>query len=267
LVQRRGFQSIGISTLALAALLLAGTAVARQGAAGPTKAERVEARLERQLERQLERALRQVPPVEGVPEPLACAERLAEIARYAPLPSRSGPDTCGSPDLVRLESVLISPRSRVVLEPAAVLRCGMAEAVARWVREDVAPAAAELGAPLAAIAAGTSYHCRSRNNAVGAKPSEHGRGNALDITVLKLRDGRSVGLADRLAPTPLRTRVRDAACERFTTVLGPGADAFHEDHIHVDLAERKSGYRICQWQMRDPQTADVPLPRPRPFVR
>jgi hypothetical protein len=35
----------------------------------------------------------------------------------------------------------------------------------------------------------------------------------------------------------------------------------------VDLAERKSGYRICQWQMRDPQTADVPLPRPRPFVR
>jgi Extensin-like protein C-terminus len=45
--------------------------------------------------------------------------------------------------------------------------------------------------------------------------------------------------------------MRTSVCARFTTVLGPGADGYHEDHIHVDLAERRGGYRICQWDIRD----------------
>jgi len=44
------------------------------------------------------------------------------------------------------------------------------------------------------------------------------------------------------------------------TVLGPGSDGYHEEHIHLDLAERHNGYRICQWDVNLP----VPLPRPRP---
>lgn len=34
--------------------------------------------------------------------------------------------------------------------------------------------------------------------------------------------------------------VHEAACKRFTTTLGPEADAAHRNHFHVDLAERKS---------------------------
>jgi hypothetical protein len=59
-------------------------------------------------------------------------------------------------------------------------------------------------------------------------------------------------------------------------VLGPGSDGYHEDHIHIDLAERRSGYRICQWDIRDfmsgPDSdersapADIPLPQPRPVA-
>ena len=49
----------------------------------------------------------------------------------------------------------------------------------------------------------------------------------------------------------------------FTTVLGPASDGFHENHVHVDLAERRSGYRICQWAVRDASDL-VPLPRERP---
>jgi hypothetical protein len=68
--------------------------------------------------------------------------------------------------------------------------------------------------------------------------------------------------------------MKTSACARFTTVLGPGSDGYHEDHIHVDLMERHNGYRICQWNVHDApsqadyavQTATIPLPRPRPFT-
>ena len=52
--------------------------------------------------------------------------------------------------------------------------------------------------------------------------------------------------------------MRVSACRHFTTVLGPGSDGYHEDHVHVDLAERRNGFRLCQWDVRDPET---PLPR------
>ena len=65
-----------------------------------------------------------------------------------------------------------------------------------------------------------------------------------------------------------RETMRRSACARFTTVLGPGSDGFHENHVHVDLAERTRGYRTCQWDVREPPAiASVPLPLPRPLAR
>ena len=43
-------------------------------------------------------------------------------------------------------------------------RCSMAEAIVRWVREDMAAAALTLGAPLRGLDNYASYHCRGRNN-------------------------------------------------------------------------------------------------------
>ncbi|MSP47425.1 MAG: extensin, partial [Xanthobacteraceae bacterium] len=118
------------------------------------------------------------------------------------------------------------------------LRCNMAEAVAQWIRAEVGPAAAELGAPLTAVTDVDSYQCRGRNNVPGAKLSEHGRGNALDISAIKLGNGALFNLTDPLVSKPFREQMRALACGRFTTVLGPGSDAYHSDHIHLDLAER-----------------------------
>lgn len=43
---------------------------------------------------------------------------------------------------------------------------------------------------------------------------------------------------------------------------GAGGD---EDHIHLDLAERRSNYRICQWNVYDPLPQVAPLlPAERP---
>jgi len=40
--------------------------------------------------------------------------------------------------------------------------------------------------------------------------------------------------------------VRQAACGPFKTVLGPGADEFHTDHFHLDMARRRSDSAYCR---------------------
>jgi hypothetical protein len=50
------------------------------------------------------------------------------------------------------------------------------------------------------------------------------------------------------ATMSLRAELVRSACQRFTTVLGPGK--YHENNIHLDLLQRRGGYRICQWEVR-----------------
>jgi hypothetical protein len=202
--------------------------------------------------------------------PSACRMRLktqVAIVRSIAAPEAAG--ECGIEDAVALEAVVLADKSRIAITPPALLRCTFAEAIVNWVREDLAPAARSLNARLDSLDNYASYDCRGRNRVLGAKISEHGKGNALDVRSLKLANGTVVHLTDTMVPIDLRARLRAQACARFTTVLGPGSDGFHEDHIHVDLAERRSGYRMCQWELREPneETApavSVPLPRPHP---
>jgi hypothetical protein len=211
------------------------------------------------------------PPAEApatAEEPSACQVRLsADRAIFHPLPPLTGPGGCGAIDVVRLEAVVMPNHERVALTPAPTLRCTMAEAVTDWVREEVAAAAAGLGAPLKSIENYDSYDCRGRNRVVGAKLSEHGKANALDVRSVKLANGKDFQLTEPAVPRDFRERMRQSACARFKTVLGPGSDGYHEDHVHIDLAERHNDYRMCQWDIREPgQVTDIPLPRPRPFA-
>jgi hypothetical protein len=197
--------------------------------------------------------------------PSACQERLSpQLAVIVPLPPIAGPGECRVVDAVRLEAIILKDDKRVALNPPATLGCAMAEAVTNWMRDEAAPLAAELGAPVAALAVEASFDCRSRNHVAGAKLSEHGLGNALDISGVTLADGRALGFTDIAASKDLRTRLRASACGRFTTVLGPGSDGYHEKHIHLDVAERHGGYRICEWAVWDPSDLPPPLPRARP---
>jgi hypothetical protein len=225
--------------------------------------------------------------------PTACQIRLSsDHAVFKPLGDLAGepggPDGCGGPDAVLLQRIILADHTEVAVEPPATLRCEMAEAIADFVRLDLAPAAAAMGAPLSAIQNHDSYDCRGRNRVAGAKLSEHGLANALDIRAVRLKDRRVVLPTDASAPHAFRAAMKTAACDRFTTVLGPGSDGYHEDHIHLDRIERRSGYRMCQWDVRDePQYAlqsvstqpaappvraaaavprgRIPLPRPSPF--
>jgi hypothetical protein len=204
-------------------------------------------------------------PPPGPPPPSACQLRLtpdlASVHILAPISSGQ----CTVEDVVRLDAVMGKDGRRVAIAPPATLRCPMAESVIHWIRDEVVPVAADLGGALKSIAVDTSFECRSRNHIAGAKLSEHGHANAIDLRGFTLTNGHTIVLTDAGVARDARERLRKAACGRFTTVLGPGSDSYHENHIHLDLAERRNGYRICQWDVRDPTVvASVPLPPERP---
>src|ERR1700687_6057324 len=200
------------------------------------------------------------------PPPSACRLALTEEIAIAPsIPDIHGPGGCGGEDLVRLEAVVLPDKHRVSLKPAAILRCAMASAIADWIRSDGAPLAARLGSVISDLDNFASFECRGRNRVAGAQLSEHGRANALDVRAIKLANGQSISLTDRTVSRELRESVLHSVCTRFSTVLGPGADWYHEDHIHLDLMERRNNYKICQWNVWEPLPQIPPLlPAARP---
>jgi hypothetical protein len=202
--------------------------------------------------------------------PTECDDRLGKVAVIEPMPRLIGPDACGGGDMVQLNAVLLAGDERITLKPPPILRCHFAESLASWLHDEAAPRAEKLGAPLRAVETYDDFECRGRNRVAGAKLSEHGKGNAVDLRALVLRDGRVIGLTDVTVAKEFRDDLRESACHRFTTVLGPGSDGYHEAHIHLDLAERRQGYRMCQWDVREPRAAEVaarvPLPLPRPAI-
>jgi hypothetical protein len=206
------------------------------------------------------------PPAAPAPALSACRLGLTETIAIAPsIPDIHGPGGCGGEDLVRLEAVVLPDRRQVAVTPAAILRCKMASAIADWVRTDIATLAKGLGGAIAGLDNFDSFECRGRNRIVGAQLSEHGRANALDVRSFKFADGRTISLTDRTVARDVRETVLHSVCARFSTVLGPGSDGYHEDHIHLDLMERRNDYRICQWNVWDPLPAVAPmLPALRP---
>ena len=216
-------------------------------------------------------AERQVPgrdqkPAETPAAPSACRLALTDAIAVAPsIPDILGPGACGGEDLVRLEAVVLPDKRQVAVRPAAILRCTMASAIADWIRSDIAPLTAARGSVVSDLDNLDSFECRGRNRVVDAKLSEHGRANALDVRALKLANGQSIALTDRTVPRELRESVLHSVCARFSTVLGPGSDGYHEDHIHLDLMERRNNYKICEWNVWDPLPPVAPLlPAARP---
>src|SRR5258706_6659087 len=104
----------------------------------------------------------------AAPPPSACRLALTEEIAIAPsIPDIHGPGDCGGEDLVRLEAVVLPDRRRVLVKPAAILRCPMASAIAAWIRTRVAPLAVNLGSVISDLDNFDSFECRGRNRMVG----------------------------------------------------------------------------------------------------
>ncbi len=135
--------------------------------------------------------------------------------------------------------------------PTATLACPIVSALDNWVTNAVQPAAQRwFGAPVVEIKQISAYSCRSMNGQRGAPISEHAFGNALDVAGFTLADGRKVMVKDGWHGLPEERGflhdVQAAACQQFSTVLAPGSNVFHYDHIHVDLARHASGKTYCK---------------------
>jgi hypothetical protein len=185
----------------------------------------------------------------------ACLARLraADISFDIPAMPVAAKASCAIEVPVRLKSIKMRARtvSEVHLPEEPVISCQFAERLTAWLGNLVAPLiAARMSTDLRAVRTGPGYECRNRNGAAIGKLSAHAIGRAIDISGFELSSGKFIAIkpdGDETARNVVDT-VRTAACGWFTTVLGPGADAAHTDHLHVDMAMHGTSdrYRICQ---------------------
>jgi hypothetical protein len=143
------------------------------------------------------------------------------------------------------------PPGPVAVAPAATLACPLVSVLDRWIDEAVQPAALKwIGAPVIEIKQISAYSCRGMNGDPNASISEHAFGNALDIAAFTFADGRRIDVERGWHGAPEEQAflhdVQASACEQFTTVLAPGYNVYHYNHIHVDLMRRRTGRRACQ---------------------
>ena len=161
-----------------------------------------------------------------------------------------GPGHCGATQPFEMTAAL---GGRVIMRPAALLRCPMIPAVDHWLQTAVMPAAMRnFGQPVVEIKVAASYACRPMNHVDGAKLSEHGHANALDVSAFQLADGRWIsvkqGWYGDVRERAFLRQIHQGGCQTFATVLGPYYDAAHRDHFHFDLARhgRDGEGRICK---------------------
>lgn len=171
-------------------------------------------------------------------------------AAEAPLSSN---DLCRIEAPVRLKAVPVPsrPEASVILKEQPILACRFAEAYGQWLGGLVAPMmAGVLRTDLKAVRTGPGFECRNRNRAVSGKLSAHAEGLAIDMTGFELADGSTLSIkaAGGERERGVLDAVRRAGCGWFTTILGPGSDAAHADHLHVDVQQHGASdrYRICQ---------------------
>lgn len=185
-------------------------------------------------------------PVDKMPtEETACRERLKALGAEFEETKAKRDDKlgCSLPYPLMLKKL----GNSVEIAPDAELDCAMAETMARFVKDVVGPAAkAGLGQELRSVSQASGYVCRPRNGS--SKLSEHAFGNALDIAAFTLADDTVIEVGKTTSPpqAKLIDQIRKAACGPFKTVLGPGSDADHALHLHLDLAPRRNGGTFCQ---------------------
>jgi hypothetical protein len=188
------------------------------------------------------------------PGPYTAAPSYPPRGYSSSYPERAAPALPRAEPLPRLgpaQGNSVAAFGPVAVKPTATLACPIVSALDRWLADSVQPAAQRwFGARVVEIKQISAYSCRGMNGDSRAHISEHAFGNALDIAGFTLADGRHVSVKDGWKGMPeeqgfLRD-VQAAACQQFNTVLAPGSNAYHYDHIHVDLMRRATRRVICE---------------------
>ncbi len=143
---------------------------------------------------------------------------------------------------------------QIVFDPPVTVSCALAKQLADWLDGSLQPLArGHFGRDISRLKVGGGFECRRRNRSSAGPVSEHATGRALDIFAFVLGEEKSGGLTVTVekpdGPDQLGflQAVRHSACGAFTTALGPGSDAAHANHLHLDIQQRRSAAtRFCQ---------------------
>lgn len=166
---------------------------------------------------------------------------------YKPLPPiRNG--ECGTPAPMSLKSFIDTPR--VEMRPTATINCKLADAFDRWLRTVVQPRAwALLDAKVIRVASMAGYDCRLRNGGATTRVSQHAYANAIDIAGFVTAKGEHIRLTEHWGTGDERAQflhdIHKGACKIFGTVLGPDANAAHNNHFHLDMTPRRHS-SVCE---------------------
>ena len=190
------------------------------------------------------------PLPDDIPDDAVLPNRAYPPQRAQPAPVYQPPQR-SAPALGPARAPQMVAASPATLTPAATLACPLVSALDRWMSDGVQPAAVRwFGSQVVEIKQISSYSCRGMVGSGGSSISEHAFGNAIDIAAFTFADGRRVTVQEGWHGTPEEQGfLRDvhlAACDNFSTVLAPGYNAAHYNHIHVDLMRRASGDRPCR---------------------
>jgi hypothetical protein len=181
----------------------------------------------------------------SVPDDTACRTRLKRLGvDFEPLPPIAE-GQCTAPLPLKITRFA----DGVALPQGATLTCRTAEALARWVTEVQVEADRTLKHALTGIELGGSYVCRGQNHDIDAKLSEHAFANAADIMGFAFAGRASIpvkAMPDGTEEAQFLASVRGKACGFFRTVLGPGTNAAHANHFHLDERDRNAGHRLCE---------------------
>lgn len=182
----------------------------------------------------------------GVSQPeQSCAVDPRSFATAEPIADFDHGNGCGVTNGFKLYAI-----DGIKLSQPAVVTCNVANTLHNWIRQTAIPQASRVyGAEISEIKIAASYACRPRNNMRGAKLSEHGMGNAIDISGFTFDNGQQITVLENYYGSrqdrQFLSTIRSEACGPFHTVLGPGSDAHHRDHLHFDLQRMRSGGAYC----------------------
>ena len=168
-----------------------------------------------------------------------CRRALSQLGvKFVDATSISRGRSCGIDYPVKVTGIVPG----VAMQPAATLNCMATLRVAQWMKNEVMPAARWklLERPTALVNA-SSYRC---SRIAGSRSiSEHATGNALDVHGFRFADGSVMEIEKKgffqFRQKAFQKTVRESACRYFGTVLGPGYNEDHADHLHLDAKQRR----------------------------
>jgi hypothetical protein len=177
--------------------------------------------------------------------PSTCRAFLTQAGvTFTDVPDRSEQGFCHVKDAIRMTS------GGPPLYPASpVMACPVAAGLVLWQRHGLKEAARDMmGSSVTRIDHLGTYNCRRQYGRKTGWVSEHASANAIDISEFTFLGGEKVSVLKGWNPRggePTRganflRQAQDRACDIFKVVLGPEANAAHENHFHLDMGPMSS---------------------------